>query len=214
MTVLRTALLATLGMAVAVPSAAQERQPSTAEARKALAVYGACLADRSPERSADALRHFKTPRYARVLDTLAKANDDCVQDFAKSQGPYGGSMRGHDLLFAGTISERLLERNGAPLKPRLAQIAARPPIDPVWAGDPAIICTLRSDPDSVAGLLQTEIASAEEATAIGRLQPLVSACARAGQGNPIEINGEGLRAALAFAAYRSAVAEPAQMSNR
>lgn len=163
-------------------------------ARPVMARYGSCVADRSRDKAAEALRmDFTTNSYRSRMQALSKNNHDC---FGRR-----GSMRGSTLLFAGFIAERLLSDDATPLNVRLARAAARPAPASYAPSDTMAICLVRSLPDQVAALFATRVESPEETAAVAQIAPLAPRCAP--DGKTIEITPDGLRAVLATAAYRS-----------
>lgn len=171
-----------------------EGQFGPSGARVAMARYGACVADHSPDKAGEALlMDFRTPQYRNRMRMLSENNRAC---FGRR-----GVMRGSQLLFAGAIAERLLDKGQGPLNVRLARAASAPAIESRSATDAVAICIARSMPDQVAALLQSEVASDGEAAAAAEVEALVPRC---WQGNrPLEVTREGLRAMLATATYRS-----------
>ncbi len=170
-------------------------KPSTPEARIEVARYGACIADASASKAAATLNQdFRTVAYRNALRQLYERNRDCFQR--------RGRMRSSPLLVAGAIAERLLIRGGEPLGKRLALAAARPAVATYAPSDAAAVCVVRSDPDGVAKLFASALASQDEAVALTALRPLAGRCA----GRAMEISDEGLRAILATAAFRSVAA--------
>ena len=170
----------------------EDSAPPTAEARAAIQAFGACVADRAAVVARDVLsRDFTSRSYDRGLERLASSHDDCFRQ--------RGTMRSGNLLFAGAIAERLIERDAEPLNARLARAALRPASRPYSPTDQAAICVVRSVPDDVARLFETDVASDAETAASQSLNPVMSACAG---GRPIEVTSAGLRSVLATAALR------------
>ena len=109
-------------------------------------------------------------------------------------------MRSSELILAGAIAERLIEREGGPVNVRLARAALRPATPTFSLSDRAANCVVRSVPDDVARLFDSEVAGDSEAAAADALRPVLAACL--GTGQPVEATAAGLRAILATAAFR------------
>lgn len=179
------------------------RPPSTPNARIALAAYGACIADRSPQIAGEHIHLFESQTFVRVIDAFGKSNDECRDSLGKgSEIPF--RMRGNATLFAGAIAERLLANDSQPLKNRFAHIAAQAPIQTKSPILGVAVCALRSDPDNAAAFLSSEIASEEEQANFTRLRPVGHLCSR---GKLSEVNVEGFRAVIAVAAFLSSPAK-------
>ena len=186
----------------AAPALSEEPKPlreSTANARQQMDRFGTCVADRSPDKSAQTLSmDFRSSSYKSAMRALARANEDCFRR-------YRDAMRANNLSFAGAIAERLMERDSVPLNMRIVKAsataaAARSPSDAI------AICVVRSAPDDVARLFATDVASDGEKSAIGSLQLATRLCSR---GQQLETTVEGMRAMLATAAFRTVNSLPA-----
>jgi hypothetical protein len=163
----------------------------SANARKALARYGVCVADRSREKAAKTVAmNFRSTDYRLSLKLLSEHNHDC---FAR------GRMRFSNMLFAGALAERLLAVGDTRLNARLARAAGSAAIEPFGPADRIAICTVRSDPDNVAALFAAEAASPAEKSALSALRFVAGRCSAGAQ---VEISDAGLRAILATAAFR------------
>jgi hypothetical protein len=180
------------------PEPIEDRQPdldarNSTEARNAIRGYGACVANTSPEKSADALSmDFTSTRYRNAMKVLSANNNGC---FGRR-----GRMRSGNLLFAGAVAERLLARDPASLNVRLARAAAYETPSFSYT-DRIAVCTVRSAPDEVAALFATPVASAEETKAARSLTMVIARCNQGGR--PLSTNLAGLRAMIATAAFRS-----------
>lgn len=169
--------------------------PTTPAARIAIADFGTCVADASAAKAAATLlMDFRGAPYRNAMKTLSDRNAYCFRG--------RGRMRANNLLFAGAIAERLIEREPGPVKLRLAQAAARPAVASFSPSDAAALCVVRSDPDRAAALFASQVGSDAETIEIAALQPLMARCS----GGRVETNGDGLRAMLATAAFRSLTA--------
>lgn len=167
--------------------------PLPVEARQTLARYGACVAERSPEKArAILLADFRTTQYRIGLRTLSENNRDC---FGRR-----GKMRSSNLLFAGAIAEQLLKSGDGLLKVRLARAAAGNAPASFGATDQIAQCVVRSVPDDVSSLFATEVTTDAETNALRALEGIAGRCA---QGRQLETNPGGLRAILATAAFRN-----------
>ena len=191
----RLLTLALLSIAAAAPAAEPEAlRESSPTARQAMEGFGICVADRSPEKAAQTLQlDFRTKTYQSALRNLARANEDCFRR-------RNDAMRSNNLSFAGSIAERLIERDPAPVNARIVR-ASTISIEPRTPSDAIAICAVRSAPDDVARLFATDVASEAEAQAVNSLQLATKLCSK-GQGE-LETTVEGLRAMLATAAFRA-----------
>ncbi|MGK6355112.1 hypothetical protein ACMGDH_07775 [Sphingomonas sp. DT-207] len=202
---------ATTMMLAAVQSAPAEAAPVTLEARETLERYAACVVDGSADKVSETLtKDFRSSEYRNAMDAIRSANAHCSRVLRKT-GSRGATMRSSSLLVAGAMAELLLEREGSPLKTRLAKAAGGVQTTAFSPSDAMAICVVRSVPDDVSALFVTTLGSEEEAAAVGRLDPAVKACSA---GRQYEVNPEGMRAMLATAAFRSVAAQSAQTSSR
>jgi hypothetical protein len=162
------------------------------EARIAAQSFGECIAERSPELSRRTLLQDARGRaYASGLRHLARANQSCFR---------GRYMRSANLLVAGGMAERLVERSGQPVNVVLTRTAALPAQDPRTPAEAIALCVVRSVPDEIGRLLATEVGSDGENAALRSLEPVVQLCNRTGR--RLEITNAGVRAILATAAHR------------
>ena len=183
----------------------EDSAPSTLEARIAAQDFGACVADTSAVVARDVLkRDFTTRAYDRSLRRLIGGTEDCLRR--------RGSMRSSSLILAGAIAERLIEREDGPINVRLARAALRPSAPTFSVSDRAANCVVRSVPDDVARLFESEVAGDAETTMTDQLRPVLAACL--GTGQPIEATPAGLRAILATAAFREINADPPTAETR
>ena len=161
--------------------------------RRVVAAYGACVADRSPQKAlALLLTDFRTREYRNGLRLLSDNNRDC---FGRR-----GKMRSDPLLFAGAIAERLLESGDGAIKGRLARAAAASPALAFSPSDELAQCIVRAMPDDVSALFATDVGTDAETAAVRALD---IATARCGKGQQVDISAGGLRSILATAALRS-----------
>ncbi|WP_129792760.1 hypothetical protein [Sphingosinicella sp. CPCC 101087] len=176
------------------PAEPTEASTSTPEARAAAQTFGECLADRSPELSAETLRRdFRTTAYKNSLLQLARVNEGCFRT--------SGTMRSGGLLIAGAMAERLLERGSVPVNVQLARAAMEPAPQPRTPAEAVAICLVRSVPDDVGRLLATEVASEAETAALRGIDSVARLCNRSG--HELQISDAGMRSILAAAAFRS-----------
>ena len=181
---------------LAVPAVAQPPSSSPA-ARRQIQAFGACVADRSPEKAAQVLSmDFRSAGYHPALKVLNLNNIDCSRLMPRRQG-----ARASSLLFAGALAERLIAADAKPLNVRLAQAASRPAPPTYSLSDAIANCVVRSAPNEAASLLKTEVGSDGEAQAMKALDIAVQLCSRGRP--PFQANVEGLRAILATAAFRN-----------
>lgn len=197
-----TSYLLSLAVALA-PAQVRSSEPSTPQARQTLYAFGACVADASTAKAAETLKmDFRTSAYRSSLLVLSNNNQRCSQ---RRRG-----FRAAGLLFAGSIAERLIMRDAAPLKARMARAAAAPATATFSPSDAVALCVVRAMPDEVSALLQTALASDAETQAV---QSLSIGFARCAEGQPdMRVSPDGARAMLATAAYRQLAASAAQGS--
>lgn len=197
---IRLATIAGLALVLASPLAAQTGAPANdAAARQALDAYGRCVAEREPGESARVMAlDFRTPQYRTGLKLLSDEARQCARGVVRS----GDAMRSSNLLFAGAVAENLLEQGTDALNVRLVRAAATP-LAPFGASDAVAQCLARSVPDQVGTLFAAMPGSAEEAAAIGALDPALVPCVKAaGVQGRFEASAPGLRAMIATAAFR------------
>ena len=180
-----------------MPAAAEQPTSSSPAARRQIQAFGACVADRSPEKAAQVLSmDFRSAGYHPALKALNLNNIDrsCLM-------PSRSGARSSSLLFAGALAERLIAADSKSLNVRLAQAASRP-APPTYSPSDAIAnCVARSAPNEAASLFKTEVGSDAEAQAMKSLDMAVQLCSRGKP--PFQANVEGLRAILATAAFRN-----------
>ena len=168
---------------------------------RTLHVFAGCLADRyeRPVRRLLAM-DYRTSAYDDAMRTLIRTGESCV--------PFAfGRLRSSRVLVVGAFAEKLLPEalNGARLADRVAHDPASPAVVARDEGEYLGLCTVRTEPEEVAALFATRPASEEERLAIGRLIPKLGPCVRVGAS--ARVNGAGLRALMALAAYRLASME-------
>lgn len=168
---------------------------TSANARAVVHAFGRCVAGYSTRMAGETLAmDFTSRAYQSRLREMADNNrESCFRR--------RGRMRTDNLLFAGGIAEGLLERDPAPLNARLARAALGPATRSFSSSDAIAVCVVRSVPDDVARLFETEVASEAEARALAAIAPVASACNRTGR--PFSASHPGMRAILATAAFRS-----------
>lgn len=175
----------------------EDMPTSTPQARVILQNFGTCVADRSPDLSAQTLAEdFRSNAYTNRLRHVTRVNEDCFRGSRRAN-----RLRSANLLVAGSIAERLVERDAAPVNVQLARAASRAAPEARSPAEAVALCVVRSTPDDVAALLATEVASESEAIAARALGPVIGLCNQSGQG--IEMSEAGLRAILATAAFRA-----------
>ena len=168
---------------------------TAADVRAVMHDFGRCVARYSEAMAAETLAmDFTTRAYQSRLRQMADNNrDSCFRR--------RGRMRSDSLLLAGGIAEGLLARDSTPLNARLARAALGPAPATFSPSDAIAVCVIRSVPDDVARLFETDVASEAEAEALAAIAPIVAACNRTGR--PFAATHPGLRAILATAAFRS-----------
>ncbi len=175
-------------------------QQTDREARLSLEAFGQCVAKASPGEAARVLAmDFTSTKYRTGLKLLA----DSAQKSCASKAFGRGKMRTPNLLFAGELAEALVKSDATPAAARLARAAGAPATPSYSFTDKVAICVVRSVPDQVAALFDTQRDSADEAKAIEALAVPAGLCAKAAEAKkPLAINPAGLRAMLATAAFR------------
>jgi hypothetical protein len=169
------------------------RGPAPQLSRTTMASYGACVADHSPDKARSLLlADFRGTQYENAMKRLSENNRDCFHRW--------GSMRFTSLLFAGALAETLMKQDATPLNVRLARAAGGKMPETYGVTDRFAHCVVRSAPDETGALFATGVDTPEEAHALGALDFVVGRCS---QGRTMQINPEGLRAALATAAFRN-----------
>jgi hypothetical protein len=167
--------------------------PAPELGRKAMASFGACVADASTDKARSLLlSDFRTASYHNGMRALSENNRGCVHR--------RGTMRSPNLMFAGAVAERLLQAGDSPLNVRLAMAAAHPAPATFGPSDQLAQCVVRSAPDETSALFAAPVESQAETRALGALDFVVGRCA---QGRPVQMNPGGLRAILATAAFRN-----------
>ena len=171
------------------------------EGRLAMKAYGQCVARLAPKEAGRVLSmNFTTAAYRTGLKMLSdEGRRSCA---SASVGK--GTMRSPGILFAGELAEALIRSDATPARNALAKAAMAPATPHFSHTDRIAICAVRSAPDQVAALFDTERDSAAETKALNDLSYPVAWCAKAADTKKqLEINPAGLRAMLATAAFRS-----------
>lgn len=166
--------------------------PSTPEARATLHQAASCLAKASAGEASGLLKmDFRSPAYRTKMDRLFDNNRKCVTS---------RWIRSNRLLVAGDLAESLLTASSQKVNVRLAMLPAQSLAKPRTPTDAVAFCAARSDPDGVAKLFSTPVASADETAAATALNLALSRCNQTGKA--ISASASGLRAMLATATYR------------
>ena len=194
----RAGLLLAL-LALCATPAAGRRPPDDVErdtphAIRALHDFARCVArDHWARRVARGLlaMDYRTDAYRRALRDFVQQRGHCLP-------PYH-LLASNAFRFSGALAEAYLPRT-PDLAALVAYDPARPPLQARDEIEMMSLCTVRGAPASVAALLATEPASAEEAAALRAITPQLGQCLRSGartRVNPLEV-----RALLALAAWR------------
>jgi len=174
---------------------------SEPDARRAMARYAGCVADKSNDKVTELLGgDFTTTAYRSGLKNLVNANGGC----AKQVGVRSEVMRSASLPFAGSLAEAMLRSDPAPLNVRLARAAAGKEAPTFAPSDKVAMCVARSSPDEVAKLFATDPGSAEENRVAEQLMPVVKLCSGP---TKLETNVVGLRSIVATASFRLLAAQ-------
>jgi hypothetical protein len=191
--------LALIHIAAAALAPAAAEPSNTPEGRAALAEFAGCIVKSSPDKVHSALtRDFRSRDYRRELKTLSEINRDCLDGWEGLQRSRRVQLRAGGLPFAAALAEAMMKRDNAPLNARLLR-AAKIEAPTYAPSDRVAMCIARSDADHVAALLNSSIASEDEAKAAEELNPALRACS---QGTSVVLEPYGLRAILATASYR------------
>ena len=165
---------------------------STPEARVTLYKAATCLAKASAGEAGGILKmDFRSPTYRTKMDRLFENNRSCIT---------ARWIRSNRLLVAGDLAENLLMASPQKVNVRLAMLPPQSPAKPRTPTDAVAFCAARSDPDGVAKLFSTPVASADEASAAAALNVALSRCNQTGKA--ISASASGVRAMLATATYR------------
>jgi hypothetical protein len=166
---------------------------------EAMQNFGACVVRLTPAGAEDVLAmDYRTDAYREKLARLAKGHDRCTRPRTE--------LRFNGVLFAGAMAEALLKEPGKRVLTRLSlaediavPIAARSPLEAM------ALCGVMTRPAAVGRLLESDVASDEEAEAIETLSPTLDGCLSGA--DQAELNRPGLRSVMALAAWRI-VSEP------
>ena len=173
--------------------------------RKTMARYAGCIVDNSAEKVAAVLvRDFRTTEYRNGLKNLSSANESCA---FKAGLRNSERLRMGNLPFAAALAEVLIAADPEPLKNRLAKAATGKTTDTFAASDPVAMCVVRSTPDDVTELLQSELGSDTEVAIQNRLVTVAQICAK---GTRVEATTLGLRSIIATATFRLLAAQKAE----
>jgi hypothetical protein len=187
------------GAVVIVPAAAVTRGSAApaegydAEDVRKLAEFSRCIARQRPADAVELLTmDYREEAYYRMARWIAGRSMACVPR---------GKMRFSRLLFAGGLAEEMLvAKPGGSLA---AKFSAGPAVPASQDGDfthSVGFCLARSEPASVAGLLATLPASAEENQVVRDITPHIARCVAPGR--IARIGQPSLRAIAAIAAYQ------------
>ena len=195
------AILLSVALAATQAPEAKLGFKSDVRAVRAMHTVGKCIGQRHGETARQVINlDFRTEQYAGALRELARLGAICAE---------GGeldriSLRSGGLLFAGSIAEGLMARDGvtANLAARTAYRPELPSIEARNAGELMAFCAIRRSPGDVQRLLSTEPATVVEYDALRALGPTLSACVPANSKS--EFTREALRALLALGTHRLA----------
>ena len=166
--------------------------PTTPEARLTLFESASCLASQSAAEAGALLKlDFRKPAYRTKMDRLFDNNRSCVK---------ARWIRSNRLLVAGDLAENLLAGGSERVNVRLAKLSPEFKITPRTRVDAVAMCVARSDPDGVAKLFATKVASPDEVQSAQTLNMALSRCNQTGKA--ISTSVEGLRAMVATATFR------------
>jgi hypothetical protein len=163
-------------------------------ALEAMQNFGACVVQMTPAGAEEVLAmDFRTDGYREELRRLAKGHDRCTR--ARTELKFNG------VLFAGAMAEALLEQPGRRVLTRLsvaddltAPITARSSLEAM------ALCSVATRPAAVGRLLESEVASKQEAEAMEALSPTMAACLAGA--DKAELNAPAVRSLVALAAWR------------
>jgi hypothetical protein len=180
-------------LAADLPRAHFGGEPTEPDDFRILARFSRCVVNRQANRARAILADTRAENYRRDLRRFAEANWGCAPR---------GELKYNAAIFASGMAETLLASGFRPgdLAAHVAVDSARPPIAAHDENEVMSLCTVRAAPAEVAALLQTEVASPQEAAALRAIVPSVTSCLRAGTN--LSLNRHFLRSILALAAYR------------
>ncbi len=171
-------------------------------ARKTMALYAACVAESSADKvSAVLVRDFRTTEYRNGLKNLSSANEGCARKVGLRNSD---RLRMGNLPFAAALAEVMIASDPEPLKSRLAKAAAGKTTETFAPRDAVAMCVVRSVPDDVTALLQSEPGTEAEASTEAKLLPVARMCA---DGTRVEATTLGLRSIIATATFRLLAAQ-------
>jgi hypothetical protein len=210
------ALGAALGLALAIPAAAQEHSTQwrtkprekysydDKQTRRAFADYTKCVVDNRYERARSvALAPYASDQQGKALQNIVRThNDPCIRGFMDNV-----QMQFSTPVLAGGVAQALVVKD----YPDLPRLVAGFTIDPAQenaqlaglnAAEIFGRCVVQRDPASVLRLLASRPATPEEVVAINSLRDDLGPCLAAG--SKLTINEMFLRNVTAVAAYRFA----------
>ncbi len=199
---MKVSVIAALMLVSSVVSAAPSTPGATdGFSRQAAQNFARCVVNMSPKAARRALAlDYRTPEYDQAVRALMRGHDRCITP--------GGVLRGSQVLLVGALAETILiEDVRGPLDQALRFNRASPQIASRSVGETMALCLVRKSPEDVARLMQAPIGGADEKIAS---QPLIAALpACLVKDASMKLNRPALRAVVALAAYRVAVANGA-----
>ena len=193
---------------VTIPATAQaQSRPELRETmqRRAVAAWTACIAAEFPDDAERLLTlDYRGDEYEDLINDLAqrRVSQECFDAMPRRYR----RIRLTGLPFAGGLAEQLLSGGrDEPLVARIARAAIGQEAVTFSYTDQVANCAVRGAPDIVADIFASEVASAEEAAALDRLQPVIEICSQ--NGSAIQASPLAMRAMLATAGYRLLAAQ-------
>lgn len=164
-------------------------------ALEAMQNFGACVVQMTPAGAEEVLAmDFRTDEYRKKLARLAKGHDRCTRPRTE--------LKFNGVLFAGAMAEALLEQPGQRVLTRLSAADELSPIAPRSALEAMALCSVATRPAAVGRLLESGVASKQEAEAMEALSPTMTACLSGA--DKAELNVPAVRSIVALAAWRVA----------
>ena len=162
-----------------------------------------CAVDRRPETAKAALDASDPQSFRAAASRLNGVMEDCLKY---------GEMALQPSAFAGLLAEAWFDRSGAPSLQPIKYDPNAPKLDFMANGPASLVqlrlgeCLASRHPDEVRGLLSAKPGAADEATALGAVIPLISACLD--KNVTLQATRTSLRLPLAYALYRRTLNQP------
>jgi hypothetical protein len=184
----------TLLMAAAL-LAAQADEPiyvPDGEAVRTMHEFAACVVrERAGEARATLAMDFRTRAYERRLQALARSTNHCF---------HRDWMSMSNLTFGGSLAEQLFLRDHGSADPASLIPAVLP--EPRNRGEALANCVVRHSPAAARAVLDTPVATPQEAAALETLRPAIADCLQGA--DEARFNRPGLRSLVALSLFHAA----------